>query len=471
MQEEGKRSRALTRNIVIAGSILIILYFVIARYTGLLYGLETLNRIFMPIYLGVAMAFLMNPIMRFFEKRILKVWKKAENSKTIRHFVRIVCTVLSLVILLGFVAGFLRAVLPQLVTTVQYLIDNIYEKIVGVIDWADELTKYRFADVMERARTDGRIYVWIDTAVEWARKYLNLTSEDEIVATATRYGMSVGKLLVNFVIGIFIAIYLLICKEIYKGYTKRFVYGVFQTEFANTVTRIIRKGNEIFYGFIVGKIVDSIIIGFICYFSMLIMRMPYPILCSSIIGVTNIIPIFGPYIGALPTVILIFVTNPPQGIIFLFYIIILQQIDGNLIGPKILGDSTGVSSFWVIVAIVVGGGLFGFMGMLLGVPTLALLLYICEEVICYRMTRKGLPTDPEQYIALDHVVSGSHEMVMHSMESSYTKAMRKMRLRRGGREDTAVATKEETATTEDTAAAAKKETTHAEEAPAGKEEK
>ncbi|MCR4588513.1 MAG: AI-2E family transporter [Lachnospiraceae bacterium] len=427
MSDEKFGKIAFWRHLVLAGAALIVFFFAILRYTGLLAGVSALNRILMPVYLGVAMAFLLNPIMSFFEKRISKVWKASADNKKIKAFVRVVCTILALAILLGLCTGFMMAVVPQFLETAQYLIDHIDEKIIGVIDWADELTKYRYADVMENARTDGRIYVWLDTAEEWAREYLKLTTQDEIMATATRYGMSAGKLIVNFIIGIFIAIYLLISKELYKGYTKRFVYGLFHTEFANAVIRIIRKGNEIFYGFIIGKLIDSLIIGVICYISMLIMNMPYPILCSFIIGVTNIIPIFGPYIGALPTVILIFVTNPPQGIIFLIYIIVLQQVDGNLIGPKILGDSTGVSSFWVIIAIVVGGGLFGFIGMLLGVPTLALLLYIGEEVMVYRTKKKGLPTDPETYIKLDHVVQGTHEVVMHSEESSYSKALRNMR--------------------------------------------
>ena len=149
----------------------------------------------------------------------------------------------------------------------------------------------------------------------------------------------------------------------------------------------------------------------ICYLSMLILQMPYPILCSFVIGVTNIIPVFGPYIGATPTVILIFVTDPPKGIMFLIYILILQQIDGNLIGPKILGDSTGITSFWVIIAVTVGGSLFGFMGMLIGVPTLALILYIVDRLTQERVEKKNLPSSAAEYIDVDHIESASGEIV------------------------------------------------------------
>ena len=248
------------------------------------------------------------------------------------------------------------------------------------------------------------------------REYLHLENPDDIAATLAGYGIRVGRLIVNLLIGMFIAIYLLISKESYKGHLKRLIYGTLNIEHANMVMDVVRKADTIFYGFIIGKIIDSIIIGIICYISMLIMRLPYAILCSFIVGVTNIIPVFGPYIGGFPTVVLLFVNHPSHGIIFLIYILILQQIDGNLIGPKILGDSTGISSFWVIVAIVVGGGLFGFLGMLLGVPTLALLLYIIDLVMEYRTKKNNLPTKPEDYEHLDSSQPDDHTVSISESE-------------------------------------------------------
>ena len=151
-----------------------------------------------------------------------------------------------------------------------------------------------------------------------------------------------------FFVGLVAAIYILTDKEIFKGQAKKMVYGVFKPQHANIIMEVARKARDVFYGFIVGKIIDSAIIGLICYISMLILGMPYPVLVAVIVGVTNVIPIFGPYIGAVQTVTIIFFTNPTKGIIFLLYIIILQQVDGNIIGPKILGDSTGLSAFFVL---------------------------------------------------------------------------------------------------------------------------
>ena len=393
---------------------LIVFAFLIARFDVLMSIGSMIFGILTPIIIGLAMAFLMNPIMMFFERLMLKRLKGKVDlgkEKGLRRLIRTVCVILALLILVAAAAGFILAVVPQFIGTVRYLLDNLYEKIVGVIDWADELTGYRFADTMEAARTDGRINDWIDIANEWVRQYLHLGESDDIVATLTGFGIRVGRLVVNLLIGIFIAIYVLISKESYKGHMKRFVYGTFKTSHANIIMDILRKADSIFYGFIIGKIIDSIIIGIICFASMKVMHLPYALLCSFIVGVTNIIPVFGPYIGGFPTVVLLFVNHPAHGIIFLIYILVLQQIDGNLIGPKILGDSTGISSFWVIVAIVVGGGLFGFFGMLLGVPTLALILYIIDRIMTYRTANAGLPQNPEDYINIDHITPDDHKIV------------------------------------------------------------
>ena len=393
---------------------LIVFAFLIARFDVLMSIGSMIFGILTPIIIGLAMAFLMNPIMMFFERLMLKRLNGKVDlgkEKGLRRLIRTVCVILALLILVAAAAGFILAVVPQFIGTVRYLLDNLYEKIVGVIDWADELTGYRFADTMEAARTDGRINDWIAIANEWVRQYLHLGESDDIVATLTGFGIRVGRLVVNLLIGIFIAIYVLISKESYKGHMKRFVYGTFKTSHANIIMDILRKADSIFYGFIIGKIIDSIIIGIICFASMKVMHLPYALLCSFIVGVTNIIPVFGPYIGGFPTVVLLFVNHPAHGIIFLIYILVLQQIDGNLIGPKILGDSTGISSFWVIVAIVVGGGLFGFFGMLLGVPTLALILYIIDRIMTYRTANAGLPQNPEDYINIDHITPDDHKIV------------------------------------------------------------
>ncbi len=417
--EKTKTDAGTTRLTVREKKIILILfaaiafYFVFAKFDALKALVKMILQVVRPILIGFALAFLMNPMMGYMEKiglDLVEKIRKRENGKKVRSLVRVISVILAAVILVGLVAAFFSFVAPQFVEAVRNLSNHLDEKIRGVIDWADELTRYQFTDAMQDAKSSGQIEEGISSAVQWVTDYLNVDVNDSqnLIFTVTSVGTDVIMGFVNVLIGLFLAIYMLFYKESYKGHVKRLIYATLNVDHANLVMDITRKASDIFYGFIIGKIIDSAIIGVICYFSMLIMRMPYPLLCSFIVGVTNVIPVFGPYIGAVPTVILIFVTDPPKGIIFLIYILILQQIDGNLIGPKILGDSTGITSYWVIVAVAVGGSLFGYIGMLIGVPTLALILYIIDQVTEYRTKKKHLPSSPEEYIDLDHIddVSG-----------------------------------------------------------------
>ena len=169
------------------------------------------------------------------------------------------------------------------------------------------------------------------------------------------------------------------------------------------ILHLTTKSNEIFGGFIIGKVIDSAIIGILCFFGLSILNMPYVMLVSVIVGVTNVIPFFGPYIGAVPSTILILLNDPVKGLYFIIFILLLQQFDGNILGPKILGNSTGLSAFWVIVSILLGGGLFGFVGMVMGVPAFAVFYYIVDMILDNRLRQKNLPTDTTCYSKKSYV--------------------------------------------------------------------
>lgn len=186
------------------------------------------------------------------------------------------------------------------------------------------------------------------------------------------------------------------------------------------VTAYYTEANDIFGGFLIGKIIDSAIIGVLCFIGLSFLNMPYTMLVSVIVGVTNVIPFFGPYIGAIPSTLLILLANPIKGIYFLIFILLLQQLDGNFIGPKILGNSTGLSSFWVIFSILLGGGLFGFLGMLLGVPTFAVIYYIIELIIDGRLHRKNLPESSDYYDEYSFVDdTGKYVISRETMEKKH----------------------------------------------------
>lgn len=398
---------------IVAAVGIIIFYFCVKRYAGLKAGLDVLTTAFFPIIMGFAMAFLMNPIMMTAEKRILPMFlKRTKNPERTKKNVRLVSTLISMVVLWGIVILFVVAVLPELYSTVIYLVNHITEQIYGVLDWANEITRGRYEKEILGAKNDEKISMAISTAVDFVRNYFDLEDQEALLKMVTSVGYGIGKFFVNIIIGIFVSVYVLLEKEKFKGQAKKLIYGFFPAKAGNVVMEVLRKTNDIFYGFIIGKIIDSFIIGLICYAVMCIVHMPYPLLTSVIIGVTNIIPVFGPYIGAVPTVIIIFLTEPKMGIYFLIFVLILQQFDGNLIGPKILGDSTGISSFWVVLAIVVGGSLFGFLGMLLGVPTMAVIYYICGRISRFLLKKRGLPQDTDDYIEMDYVSEKTNTIVL-----------------------------------------------------------
>ena len=181
------------------------------------------------------------------------------------------------------------------------------------------------------------------------------------------------------------------------------IYGAFPLKIANKVIEECRFVHHVFGGFIIGKLLDSLIIGILCFILLTIMKMPYVLLVSVIVGVTNISPFFGPFIGAIPSAFLILLVSPRQCLYFIGLILLLQQFDGNILGPKILGDSTGVSSFWVLFSILLFGGLFGFVGMIIGVPTFAVFYRLTTELVTYLLGKKELSADISSYERLDYI--------------------------------------------------------------------
>ena len=242
--------------------------------------------------------------------------------------------------------------------------------------------------------------------------------EDDIFSKVQTYLTSITsgviygvKFVLNVIVGLIISVYVMADQEHFAGQAKKIVYAMFKPVRANVIVDTVRKSNEIFSGFISGKILDSAIIGVLAYIVLAIMKMPDTVLVAVIIGVTNVIPFFGPFIGAVPSFIIIVLQNPIQGLYFLIFIVVLQQIDGNIIGPKILGSSTGLSAFWVVFAILVFGGLWGFPGMLLGVPLMAVIYYVAQKTVSYFLKKRGLTTDTLAYVYLTKVDKESNQPV------------------------------------------------------------
>lgn len=410
-----KRMMTISALVIFTACCVILFYFGVERYQGLGEGWSKFMSVLQSIIIGFGLAFLMNPIMEFFERHMYPFFAKhCKTEENAKKTTRMLTSLIALVIVVGIIVLFFVAIIPQLYQTIHYLVTHINEQIDGVLDWANQITGGRYEKNIMSAK-GSNLDKAIDKGVKWLENYIDVSTKD-VISVAVTGALGVGRLLVNCIIGIIVSVYVLCSKETFKGQAKKLIYGIFRADQANVILEICRKTRDIFYGFIIGKIIDSAIIGVICYVCMLIFKMPYPLLVSIIIGVTNIIPVFGPYIGALPTVIIIFLTEPMQGIYFLIFIIVLQQIDGNIIGPKILGDSTGLSSFWVVVAIVVGGGLFGFAGMLFGVPTMALIYYLVGRFSKHMLRKRDLPEETADYINMERVNEADHTLVEHTKE-------------------------------------------------------
>ena len=418
-EQDKYRRKRLVGN-VIAACVVVAFYFLLRNSRSVSAAWDHVSTVFQPIFIGFVMAFLMNPFMVFFEKRFEKIFNRIiKNQATAKKANRTLSTILSLIVLCGIAAFIIIAIVPNLISTIIYLANNIDDQIAAVLDWCNQITKGNYEKVLMRAK-DNNIGDIFDQVLKLLNQYVDW-DKSFMVSTITSSVISVGRFVVGIIIGMFVSVYVLISKEIFKAQAKKLICGIFAPKYSNIILETSRKSAEIFYGFIIGKILDSVIIGFICYIGCLIMDMPYPVLVSTIVGVTNFVPVFGPYIGAVPTVAIIFLTEPMKGIYFLIFVLVLQQIDGNLIGPKILGDSTGVSSFWVVFAVVTGAGFYGVWGMVVAVPIVAVIYYIGGRLASYMVERRQLPTNTEEYLLLDHIDLESNELIEHESEKAKSK--------------------------------------------------
>ena len=348
-----------------------------------------------PFIYGFVMAYLLMPIFNMLYRRI-----QPPMTKRFQHGTRIakgICSGLTLLIGVAVVTGLLWMVLPQLVVSIFSLVESADSYMNEVSQWVSGLLK----DNPVIARNFMQVYEQFSAQlVNWVQNI----ALPHLVTMMTGVVTTVS-VVVDILIGIIIALYILNGKETFCAQAKKMAYSLFSIERANSIIERVAHIHRVFGGFITGKLIDSLIIGVLCFIGMRIMmavgllgiESSYALLISVIIGITNIIPFFGPFIGAVPSAILIMVVSPLQALYFVIFIIILQQIDGNILGPKILGNSTGLSSFWVMFAILIFGGLFGFVGMAIGVPLFAVIYSIVSEYINHLLKKRGLSEDTNDY--------------------------------------------------------------------------
>jgi len=358
-------------------------YFLILRYEGLKAYLDIISLALQPVMVGIVIAYLICPVAKFLERQFRRV-------KWLSRAARLLSVVFTLIFVIGILGVFGALVLPQVAESIRSLVVDLP----GMLEvQLTRLETYLKSD-SDAAATAMQMITSIETSLlAWTKE--NLFSTLSNVAGSV---MSIGSAIVNFVVSVVVTVYLLLDRERYLAQCRKLFYAVSRNKrFNRAVMEVLHQADRIFSGFISGKLLDSLIVGIICFVCLTVMNMPYALLVSVIVGVTNIIPMFGPFIGAIPSAFLILLVSPSKCIVFLIFIIILQQLDGNIIGPRILGNSTGLSALYVTVAMLLFGKLMGFVGMIVGVPLFATLYYIVKRLAEYSLRRQGLPMSTAAY--------------------------------------------------------------------------
>ncbi len=385
-------------------------FFAVLKFKEIISALGVVAGILESIIIGLAIAYLLNPIMNSCEKRLLSFFhKKGMEEGKAKNLVRSVSIILALVVGVAIVASVIGLMVPQLISSIYGIIQDMPVYISNLTRWIMDLTK-NYPELEKYAAEvvgalSSKLNEWFTTDVLMAiSQYLGYITSGVISAVST---------VMNIVVGLIVAVYVLYSKETFSGQGKKIIYALFEPDRGNLILNTVRKSHQIFGGFIIGKIVDSAIIGILAFFCLTWMDMPYTLLLSVIIGVTNVIPFFGPFIGAVPSILIVLMVNPIQALYIAIFILILQQVDGNIIGPAILGESTGLSPFWVIFSIMLGGGLFGFFGMILGVPAFGVVYYLIKMGLDYKLHKRSYPTETNQYIHLKEVDETTHRLIQY----------------------------------------------------------
>ena len=388
----------------------ILFYMALNYMPGVLSAIGSLFSILSPFIWGLAITYILLPLVKSLQRGVFGALGKAIHKKKpekAQRFARAMSVLLSEIIFLAIIVAIVYLIIPQLVSSITTIVENSSTYIANTTTWIEqllsdnpEIEKY-VLDVFNNVSED--LKNWLTNTV--------LPGIGNIAASVTTGIISVVKAVYNLVIGIIVSIYILGNIEGFSASAKKLMYTVFSVEAAEKLREGLNFTDKTFMGFINGKLLDSAIIGLICYIGCALLNIPYALLVSVIVGVTNVIPFFGPFIGAVPSALLILLVDPLKCLIFVIFIIVLQQVDGNIIGPKVLGSSIGINGFWVMFSIILGGGLFGFWGMLLGVPVFVVIYTALGKLVTKKLVKRDLPTDTDEYMNIDHIDPVTREII------------------------------------------------------------
>ena len=286
----------------------------------------------------------------------------------------------------------LSLIIPQFIVSLSTIVGNFDWYYANITDWINDFFKnnqllHDYAETITASISS--------TAEKWLQTEL-LPNAKTLVSNLSNGVLGAFSIVKNIFIGIIVSIYLLLSRKSFTAQAKICTHAIFKDRIANKIIKEVNYTNKMFMGFISGRLLDSTIIGCLCFIGFTILKIPYPLLISVIVGVTNVIPFFGPFIGGIPAGFIILMASPIKCLWFIIFIVILQQIDGNIIGPKIVGEKINLNSFWVLFAIMLFSGLFGFAGMLVGVPIFAVIYHLIQELVMLGLKRTGYEATPEE---------------------------------------------------------------------------
>lgn len=361
-------------------SLSILFFFLIYRFQGFGDAISKLTGILMPFIYGAVIAYLLKPVCNCVEDFLRRLLPEKMGTAA-----NMLAVAISLLFGILVVYALIMMIVPQLITSVTTLYYTARNNLNDFVDWASH---------QEIIASNQKLLDFIETSYDNLQDMLDnivrtklVPSMQSLLSGAALGVMSFVTFLKNIIIGVIVSVYLLASRKKFGQQCKMILYSLIKPRWADIILEEILYADKMFGGFINGKILDSAIIGVLCYIACLIFKFPSALLVSVIIGVTNVIPFFGPFIGAIPATLLILIQNPIKALWFVLFVLVLQQVDGNIIGPKILGNTTGLSSFWVLFAILLFGGLWGFVGMIIGVPLFAVIYDVLKKFVFHGLRR------------------------------------------------------------------------------------
>lgn len=381
-----------------------VFYRIISDFSGVGVIIKTIVGVLLPFIVGLALAYVLSPIYDFVQKPCERWF--AGKGKTPRKWAhaasKATASVAAVLFLLAVVGGLLGLVIPQAYISISNLISSMPEKTAAVLNWIDEVSaKIGIGDM---------IATWLSQGISWLTETMTTWAEEDILPNIGEFAKKFSTGLIDavgtvasVVIGVILCVYTLNSKELFAAQAKKLTYAVFKTRTANDILHVTRYIDETFGSYINGVLLDALVLGLLCFIVTSILQIPYALLISTLVGLFNIVPIFGPFVAIVFGAFFVLLESPLKALIFIVVAMILNQVDANIIAPKILGDKTGISGFWVIFAIVVGGGFFGFLGMVLGVPAFAVVYTLLSRFLERRLQKKHIPEETEAYAGLQGI--------------------------------------------------------------------